>query len=284
MINTIASNGEVNYGVNEYIIDNNNELNQIPQSAAAGSTAYSIEDGKTYIKNNKNQWIEYQLNNSSGGGIINLPDNIICSYDMTEEEFWNNYNNGLLNDGFYNYFVEEFDFKTFNTLEFNAYLGHTVEYYKDMVILHYSSTDNIICLDQFGNIINQTSFSKPQDQYIDNNQKIISDNGYFYLTIPTEEDSNSIFALDLNTFNTHTITFDWEFNGPYSNGWKFKLGNYNDNLNDLKTSLGGTFAIARDYTDGHIIYILDNMIKGSVETPENQYTIDTTVNYEQNEL
>lgn len=287
MINIISSNGEIHYGVNEYIIDTNKELEKIPLSAAAGSTAYSIEDGKTYIKNNKNQWMEYQLNEVSGGGIINLPDNIIYSYDMTEEEFWDNYNNGLLNDGFYNYQVNEFDFQVNSSTVIDAMADYNPQYYKNLVVLHYNTENKIMCLDQNGNIINQTYFYKPNEYgSILDQEKTITDNGYLYLSHAVQSDSNAIFSLNLNTFETNEIFIEnQEFTDNFNAaGWRFKFGQYNNNLNSLKTKLGGTFAF--QYNDANFIYILDNAVIGfgTIGSEEEYNVLDATVNYDTNEL
>jgi hypothetical protein len=99
----MSSNGEISYGVNDYVIDTDDELNEIPNNAEGGSTAYSIESGTTFIKDNMNEWSVLNTSAGSGGGIIELPDNILYSYEMTEEEFWDGYSQGLLSDGLYGY-------------------------------------------------------------------------------------------------------------------------------------------------------------------------------------
>lgn len=101
MIQIMSSNGEISYGVNDYVIDTDNELNEIPNNAAAGSTAYSIESGTTFIKDNMNEWSILNTSNGSGGGTVDLPDNLLYSYDMGYNEFWENKNNETLEDGLY---------------------------------------------------------------------------------------------------------------------------------------------------------------------------------------
>jgi hypothetical protein len=97
----MSSNGEISYGVNDYVIDMDDELNEIPNNAEAGSTAYSIESGNTYIKNNMNEWSILNTNTGSSGGSVDLPDNILYSYEMNYDEFWENKNNKTLEDGLY---------------------------------------------------------------------------------------------------------------------------------------------------------------------------------------
>lgn len=101
MIQIMSSSGEISYGVNDYVIDTDDELNEIPNNAEAGSTAYSIESGTTFIKNNMNEWSILNTSNGSGGGTVDLPDNLLYSYNMEYDEFWENKNNGTLEDGLY---------------------------------------------------------------------------------------------------------------------------------------------------------------------------------------
>ena len=103
MISITKQGDTTTYGVNEYVVDTDQEINDI-QNAKVGSTAYSIESGNEYLKTQNGTWTIKGV--GTGGGTsepIDLPDNLLYSYEMTEEEFWNNYSNGTLNDGLYAY-------------------------------------------------------------------------------------------------------------------------------------------------------------------------------------
>lgn len=56
----IASNGKVDYGVNEYICDSINDLNSLPPRCESGSTAIVLEDGDiaVYMKNTEGKWVK----------------------------------------------------------------------------------------------------------------------------------------------------------------------------------------------------------------------------------
>jgi hypothetical protein len=102
MIQIMSSGGKVTYGVNEYVIDKDNEVTKIPNTAAAGSTAYSIESEMTFIKDNGGNWVvKNAAGSNNGGNSIELPDNILYSYEMEYNEFWDKKNNNVLEDGLY---------------------------------------------------------------------------------------------------------------------------------------------------------------------------------------
>ena len=99
MIQIMSSGGKVTYGVNEYVIDKDNEVTKIPNTAAAGSTAYSIESETTFIKDNSGNWVvKNAAGSNNGGNSIELPDNILYSYEMEYNEFWDKKNNNVLED------------------------------------------------------------------------------------------------------------------------------------------------------------------------------------------
>ena len=116
MISITKQGDTTTYGVNEYVVDTDQEINDI-QNAKVGSTAYSIESGNEYLKTQNGTWTIKGV--GAGGGSsdpIDLPDNLLYSYNMTEEEFWDNYSNGTLNDGLYAYESIEGLYSSVNTL------------------------------------------------------------------------------------------------------------------------------------------------------------------------
>jgi hypothetical protein len=64
MIQIIQEQGKTIYGIYNYIVDTDNELSQIPNYVKSGSTVYSIENGKTFIKNNLGEWVVWNNNNN----------------------------------------------------------------------------------------------------------------------------------------------------------------------------------------------------------------------------
>lgn len=66
MFSVIKNGDRENYGVNYYIVDEYDELDNIP-SAAPGSKAYVIEKKKNYIKSANENWEEYV--SAVGGGV-----------------------------------------------------------------------------------------------------------------------------------------------------------------------------------------------------------------------
>ena len=64
----IYENGSTFNMVKKFVIDSFNEIYEIDTSQLSpGSTAFDISSSKTYMLNNKKQWIEVQIGSSGGG-------------------------------------------------------------------------------------------------------------------------------------------------------------------------------------------------------------------------
>ena len=64
----IYANGSTLNMVKKFVIDSFNEIYEIDTSQLSpGSTAFDISSSKTYMLNNKKQWIEVQIGSSGGG-------------------------------------------------------------------------------------------------------------------------------------------------------------------------------------------------------------------------
>lgn len=65
----IYANGSTFNMVKKFVIDSFNEIYDIDKSQLSpGSTAFDISSSKTYMLNNKKQWIEVQISGGSGSG------------------------------------------------------------------------------------------------------------------------------------------------------------------------------------------------------------------------
>ena len=67
-----AQNGKPVYGVKNYVLDSSNDISNLPIADTIGSTAYVINEGKTYILNNNREWVA--SSSSSGGGTTTTPE------------------------------------------------------------------------------------------------------------------------------------------------------------------------------------------------------------------
>ena len=64
----VYSNGTTFNMVKRFVIDTFNDIYDIDISQLSpGSTAFDISSSKTYMLNNKKQWIEVQINSYDGG-------------------------------------------------------------------------------------------------------------------------------------------------------------------------------------------------------------------------
>ena len=280
MIQLTSANGEVAYGVNEYIIDTDTELANIPKSAEAGSTAYSVSSGSTFIKGNDGNWSVKNAGASSGDGdqggstIIELPDNLLYSYEMSEEEFWNEYSNGTLIDSLYGY-NEEGLYYPVNTKELQPTpIPELSLVYNNTCWAVSYTRDSLLEIDETGVVKNTYKFKDclntdldmiMQNTYVKSQQALcIDNNGFLYLNCDSRgyKDYNSsewdAFVVSANLNNINNIN-SWKTCGDKA--WVFSTLAYSPNNQyiqecSLKSS-SGIFALSyggRSNTGGDIAY------------------------------
>ena len=67
MIGVISQNGNTQYGISDFVVDNIKELNELStKNIKMGSTAFCIENNSKYILNGENKWKIQNPNSSSG--------------------------------------------------------------------------------------------------------------------------------------------------------------------------------------------------------------------------
>ena len=52
----ISTNGQAQYGVDEFVIDTPDDLKDLPPRSAMGSAALDISTGDVYMKNSSGEW------------------------------------------------------------------------------------------------------------------------------------------------------------------------------------------------------------------------------------
>lgn len=58
MINLLSQNGHQDYGIKEYVLDTLDDLNDLPTTDKAGSTAFVIPTSQVFMINSKGEWKE----------------------------------------------------------------------------------------------------------------------------------------------------------------------------------------------------------------------------------
>lgn len=64
----LSNSGDIATNINGYICDAYADLEELPKTARAGSTAYITSTGRTYIKDNSGNWVLKTSATSGGGG------------------------------------------------------------------------------------------------------------------------------------------------------------------------------------------------------------------------
>lgn len=57
MYNITANDGDVAYGVKEFVCDTIDDLNELPE-CSMGSTAFIIADSEVYMINSSKEWVK----------------------------------------------------------------------------------------------------------------------------------------------------------------------------------------------------------------------------------
>lgn len=52
----ISTNGQVQYNVDEFVIDTPEDLETLPKRSAMGSTALCLSNSMVYVKDGKGEW------------------------------------------------------------------------------------------------------------------------------------------------------------------------------------------------------------------------------------
>lgn len=56
-VNKISTNGQIQYNVDEYVIDSPDEINKLSQKSVPGSVAIYTSTGDVYMKNGSGEWV-----------------------------------------------------------------------------------------------------------------------------------------------------------------------------------------------------------------------------------
>lgn len=104
----VGQNGKAAYGVKNYVLDAKADLDNLPISGTPGSTAFVIEENKTYILGNEEKWVATSASSGGGGSqggedISSISNEEIDSYFTGEEEYV-----AIANEEIDAYFEEEF--------------------------------------------------------------------------------------------------------------------------------------------------------------------------------
>ena len=54
--NLTSTNGQIQYNVDQYVIDSPDDLEKLPKKCVMGSSALCLSNGTVYIKNSKGEW------------------------------------------------------------------------------------------------------------------------------------------------------------------------------------------------------------------------------------
>ena len=57
-ISMISTNWNIQYNVDEFVIDSPDELKKLPKKSVSGSVAICTSTGDVYIKNGAGEWVE----------------------------------------------------------------------------------------------------------------------------------------------------------------------------------------------------------------------------------
>ena len=271
MIQIMSSNGEVQYGVNDYVIDFDSELDQIVR-AEAGSTAYSIESGTTFIKDNSKNWNVFTNNSGGGGDTPELPDNILQTYEMSHEEFWDNYNTGNLGTGLYEVTIEDGLIATSLPIDYQLNFGGQgiitndnygwALSYDDLTLLQINDKGEVIKAKKLTDLVFDREIFCKSGQ----DNMIIDSSNYLYIGSANEE----VFAVNINDIenvnNWNIINPNMTSSQNVDDCWNFSIISSYCDSTDFLVLDGGTFAYQGNdsskiayFKNGNLITQIENI-------------------------
>lgn len=53
----ISTNGQIQYNVDEFVVDSPSDIEKLPAKSVPGSVAICTATGDVYMKNNSGQWV-----------------------------------------------------------------------------------------------------------------------------------------------------------------------------------------------------------------------------------
>lgn len=84
MINLYKQDGEILYGIKEYLLDSSDDLVDLPRDVRTGSTALVISTGAKYVLDGNKNWVIINSPSGGSGGSDVNPEfnNFINSVDV----------------------------------------------------------------------------------------------------------------------------------------------------------------------------------------------------------
>ena len=58
MIGIMKNSGHITYGLKEYVVDSESDIDLLPIDGVMGSSAFVIETGNVYMLNGKKEWVK----------------------------------------------------------------------------------------------------------------------------------------------------------------------------------------------------------------------------------
>ncbi len=74
MITLYRQDGEILYGIKDFLLDSEEDLQNLDTHWKSGSSALVISSGKRYILNGKKEWVLFGGSSSSNGGDSSCSD------------------------------------------------------------------------------------------------------------------------------------------------------------------------------------------------------------------
>lgn len=71
MISKLSQSGHTSYGLIEYVLDNESDMDDLPVDSPIGSTAFVISTTSSYMINSKGEWIKMNTTNTSSSTSTN---------------------------------------------------------------------------------------------------------------------------------------------------------------------------------------------------------------------
>ena len=86
MVNLYKQDGEILYGIKEFILDSIDDLSNLPTNIRSGSSALIIPTGEVYFLNGSKTWTAVGSENSNNGSVANCScEEILSQLDADKD-------------------------------------------------------------------------------------------------------------------------------------------------------------------------------------------------------
>lgn len=85
-IKMVSTNGQIQYNVDEFVVDTPDDIKKLPNRSVMGSMALCLSTSDVYVKDGKGKWVIIGGDSGSGGGGEDGGSSTTISYNILTDK------------------------------------------------------------------------------------------------------------------------------------------------------------------------------------------------------